>query len=152
MKTSEIIKGLRICGRGDGCQSCPLENHPNTSAGNLCDGQLMRDAADALEKLNDFEHRQLAIVMAENSRLKAKSRAPANTPLTLDELRKMDGDWVWLIDAKHPEYIGWYNVRPFHDGSGGIKLYGIYNDYYERAVTSGSVKVYARKPEGSETT
>lgn len=66
MEISEIIKGLRVCARGDGCQSCPLENHPEIP-GNQCDGQLMREAADNLEKLNDFEHSQLAIVMAENA-------------------------------------------------------------------------------------
>lgn len=74
--------------------------------------------------------------------------APENKPLTLEQLRQMDGDWVWLIDTRHSEYNGWYNVRPFHDGS-GIELYGVDNNYYERAITTDRVKAYARKSEVS---
>ena len=82
--------------------------------------------------------------------IKALNRRPApeNKPLTLEQLRQMDGDWVWLIDTRHSEYNGWYNVRPFHDGS-GIELYGVDNNYYERAITTDRVKAYARKSEVS---
>lgn len=64
-------------------------------------------------------------------------------PLTLEQLRMMGGAWVWLKDTKHPEYDGWYNIRPFHDGSGKIEFYGVDNNFYERAVAWGRVKIYA---------
>ena len=112
-------------------------------------------SADALEKLIlDIEDRMTLDVrervVLHDAVTALRRAAPENKALTLDELRGMDGGWVWLIDTEHPEYDGWYNVRPFHDGSGGIELYGVDNNYYERAITAGSVKVCACKPEGSE--
>ena len=73
-----------------------------------------------------------------------------NKPLTLEQLRQMDGAWVWLVDTERPEYNGWYNVRPFHGGNHDIELYGVDNNYYVRAITNGRIKVYAHKPEQEE--
>jgi hypothetical protein len=73
-----------------------------------------------------------------------------NEPLTLEQLRKMLDGWVWLVDSEHPGFNGWYTVRPFHGGGDRIEFWGVDNAYYELAITAGSVKVYARKPEGNE--
>ena len=34
--------------------------------------------------------------------------APANDPLTLDELRGMDKEPVWIDEREEPKYSGWY--------------------------------------------
>lgn len=73
--------------------------------------------------------------------------APENKALTLEQLRQMDGSWVWLVDEKIPDYNGWYKVVT---DSNDFTLRGIDNDYYQSAFTHGIAKAYVRKPEGSD--
>ena len=84
----------------------------------------------------------------DNEAAKAWNRRakPGNKPLTLEQLRQMDGSWVWLVDEKIPDYNGWYKVVA---DSNYFTLRGIDNDYYQSAFTYGIAKAYARKPEGS---
>ena len=72
---------------------------------------------------------------------------PENKALTLEQLRKMDSSYVWLVDEKIPGYNGWYKVVADNNN---FTLRGIDNDYYQSAFTHGIAKAYARKPEGGE--
>ena len=76
----------------------------------------------------------------------ARRTTPENKALTLEELRKMNGNWVWLIDKKFPSYNGWYKV----ESDSEVTLRGIDNDYYQSAFTHGIAKAYTCKLEGSE--
>ena len=68
---AKIIMALRCCGNTDtkrpDCEHCP-------AMGPMCVKRMLEGAADLLER--DAE--------------------PTNDPLTLEELRKMDGEPVWL--------------------------------------------------------
>lgn len=78
--------------------------------------------------------------------------APENKPLTLEQLRQMDGEPVWWWNKSHAPVcticIARFNEVSFvdfdysHDDSTGIVK-------YERWVKWG-FKPYARKPEGSK--
>ena len=63
LSIEELISALRYCANEGTCNKCPL----NGDIG--CIYSLFEKAADALEQLNDFEHSQLAKMLAENTRL-----------------------------------------------------------------------------------
>ena len=67
METPEIVTGLRDLVKDRESFICADE--PDSVF--VHDKDVLNAAADALEKLNDFEHSQLAIVMAENAQLRA---------------------------------------------------------------------------------
>lgn len=75
---------------------------------------------------------------------------PANEPLTLDELREMDGEPVWVEDVKHWALIdiekgGQWDGVPFAVwAENGVKF--TYN------VESRDLHCYRRPPEGEEET
>ena len=75
---------------------------------------------------------------------------PLNDPLTLDELREMDGEPVWIEDVKHWALIdiekgGQWDGVPFAIwAENGVKF--TYN------VESRDLHCYRRPPEGEEDT
>ena len=75
---------------------------------------------------------------------------PPNEPLTLDELREMDGEPVWVEDVKHWALIdiekgGQWDGVPFAVwAENGVKF--TYN------VESRDLHCYRRPPEGEEET
>ena len=168
MEVPELIAVLRS--HGVGCFSCGYEH-------NCRDGHcaLMQQAADALERLNDFEHSQLAQVMAENAKLRRAT--PENTPpicpllsdnevkqpcvegpcpvmlnepLTMDQLKRMADKRVWVQFFR----IGMYGLVAYHsdpDGDDGDDVYITNNlggrDTFEKIISQGG-EIYARKPDG----
>ncbi len=91
--------------------------------------------ADILSEKRDYE---LAI-----SALQNYAPQPENKPLTLEQLRQMDGDPVWIADA---EVYGILSVE-----RDGLFVYGEYGSgiQYCWSVKKRKLKLYARKPEGS---
>ena len=78
----------------------------------------------------------------------APTLTPPNEPLTLDELRQMDGEPVWVEDVKHWALIdiekgGQWDGVPFAVwAENGVKF--TYN------VESRDLHCYRRPPEGEE--
>ncbi|MDD3230827.1 MAG: hypothetical protein PHE09_16665 [Oscillospiraceae bacterium] len=105
LTVDEMVKALRCCASGSCNEECPYFD------GTIrCMNGLMQQTADALEKLNDFEHSQCAKLLADNARLKAELNCyatPENKPLTVDELRKMDGEPVWIPIPDGSGYGDW---------------------------------------------
>lgn len=99
MEVNELIKALRCCGNTDykepDCDNCPLR-------GRMCVKRMLKGAAEALEELQA----QLAKVAL------SAQEAEKNEPLTLDELRQMDGEPVYLVNMETPYgwNDGWYLV------------------------------------------
>lgn len=90
MKTEELVAALRKCGSvGAGCDGCPFENGGAIDA-EWCGDALVRAAADRLEGYVDRCKRYADEIME----LRERGR---NDPLSLDELRKMDGEPVWVV-------------------------------------------------------
>lgn len=90
MKTEELVAALRKCGSvGAGCDGCPFENSGAIDE-DWCGDALVRAAADRLEEYVDRCARFSEEIMV----LQEKQR---NDPLTLDELKKMDGEPVWVV-------------------------------------------------------
>ena len=76
--------------------------------------------------------------------------APANPPLTPDELREMDGEPVWCVDdgrGNLPDLTGWYLVDAVSEGLISVK--GICVGF---AKFDGRCGIYRHKPEREETT
>lgn len=71
---------------------------------------------------------------------------PANDPLTLEQLRSMDGEPVWIEsgDGAVCAYSGWAIVGRYYDDT--IALYVPDNVYYEAAIRHGTVLAYRRPP------
>ena len=90
MKTEELVADLRQCGSvGAGCDGCPFESGGAINAV-WCGDALVRAAADRLEGYVDRCKRYADEIME----LRERGR---NDPLSLDELRKMDGEPVWVV-------------------------------------------------------
>lgn len=136
MGIPELIKALRRNMVETGNLVCLGCGHEHSCSTRGC--AIMREAADSLERLNDFEHSQLALVRAENTTLKAelnRRAAPENKPLTLEQLRGMDGEPVYMVYAGNT-YDGW-------------RLSGDAQDYVYDVQNRGAT-AYARKPEAGE--
>lgn len=90
MKTEELVAALRKCGSvGAGCDGCPFENS-GTFDEDWCGDALVLAAADRLEGYVDRCKRYAEEIME----LRERGR---NDPLSLDELRQMDGEPVWVV-------------------------------------------------------
>lgn len=75
----ETIAALRYCASGESCKGCPLGQHDGITCAGFSD--MLRKAASLLER--DTE--------------------PPNEPLTLEELRGMDGEPVWVEFVGKPD-------------------------------------------------
>jgi len=102
-----------------------------------CDGKNCEACSLCTENEEDECNFSLAIDIEE----------PENKPLTLEQLRQMDGKPVWVVsgDGAVCAYSGWAIVGRYYDDT--VALYVPDNVYYEAAVLHGTVLVYARKPE-----
>ena len=90
MKTEELVAALRKCGSvGAGCDGCPFENGGAIDAV-WCGDAFVLAAADRLEEYVDRCKRYAAEIMVLREQ-------QSNDPLSLDELRQMDGEPVWVV-------------------------------------------------------
>lgn len=90
MKTEELVAALRQCGSvGAGCDGCPFENSGAFDE-DWCGDALVRAAADRLEGYVDRCKRYADEIMELREQ-------QSNDPLSLDELRQMDGEPVWVV-------------------------------------------------------
>jgi len=71
-----------------------------------------------------------------------------NEPLTVDELRQMIGQWVWVESKDVLCPNGWYRVEPQFRET--ISLAGVDGTIYETSITNGDSAVYRRPPEAGE--
>ncbi len=77
-----------------------------------------------------------------------RAATEANAPLTLDELREMDGEPVYLVDTERPQKSGWSLVGLHYTGTTCFVMQD--DTYYETAIHTGRIIVYRRPPEGGE--
>lgn len=68
-----------------------------------------------------------------------------NEPLTVDELRKMIGQWVWVESKDVLCPNGWYRVEPQFRET--ISLAGVDGTIYETSIANGDSAAYLRPPE-----
>lgn len=141
MEITEIIKALRMC-----CDA-GVEQTP----------ELLCEAADALEQLNGATPKNKPLEMSPKHKaalteLVEMMNEDENKPLTLEELRKMQKQYVWIVDSD-PDmtFSGWAVC----DGE------AVYYLYFNKDCPIGSASIdlddgygktwlaYSRKPEGS---
>ena len=81
--------------------------------------------------------------------VKANRRAQRpNEPLTVDELRKMIGQWVWVESKDVLCPNGWYRVEPQFRET--ISLAGVDGTIYETSITNGDSVSYRCPPKAGE--
>ena len=106
MKTlDEVTKALSICGRHPDCKGCPYENvsYP-TEIGNTCKDIMHYDALYYMQDRSD-------------------ECQEANSPLTWDELREMEGKPVWVEFEKNGNH--WLIITDIKsNGAVGRGVYG----------------------------
>jgi hypothetical protein len=111
----------------------------------------MRAAVNTLESLiaeRDGYKEQLCAALAENTRLAQRIQQPSK-PLTVKELRKMIGKWVWVESKDVLCPNGWYRVEPQFRET--ISLAGVDGTCYESSITNGDNVAYHHPPEAGET-
>jgi hypothetical protein len=86
-----------------------------------------------------------AVEMAEESITRAQQ---PNEPLTVDKLRQMIGQWVWVESKDVLCPNGWYRVEPQFRET--ISLAGVDGTIYETSITNGDSVSYRRPPEAGE--
>jgi len=82
--------------------------------------------------------------------LREKQEREDPQQLTLDELRKMDGQPVWITVSGNSaacNYSGWAIVGRYYDGT--VALYVPCNAYYEAAIRHGTLIAYRFPPKKS---
>ena len=114
-----------------------------------CDARDMWNAVTELEDMalhpsikKRLSAETLAIAIAAISEKAGQNRRPAteNKPLTLEELRQMEGQPVWVETMQEWRivYIGVEN---------DVRLYSIFNTISAKHVLDNEGRIYARKPE-----
>lgn len=106
----------------------------------------LKETISTFERHHELDEENRAIIL---SALRTQQERENPKPLSLDELREMDGEPVWIEsgDGAVCAYSGWAIVGRYYDDS--VALYVPGNVYYEAAVRHGTVIVYAHKPGGS---
>jgi len=73
-----------------------------------------------------------------------------NEPLTLEQLREMDGEPVWIVDIKHPEYSGWMQ-HAYDEDEYNLVAFWIFGNEVESTYSvddyGNTWLAYCRKPE-----
>ena len=112
MDYEKILESLKICSEvGTSCEGCSGRGERH------CIANLTNAAAIAIETLlHEFgmARRERDVVtkrMIELEQETVTNRNGLNEPLTLDELRKMDGEPVWVQSPGVPEYGRWAIVE-----------------------------------------
>ena len=103
--------------------------------------------ADEVEKLNrravpENPRRKSGTESAENGSASAPDGG-GNRPLTLEQLRQMDGEPVWVKNNAHPEYSEW----KICNGDGESHYYFSNGAAYELNHYGKAWLAYARRPE-----
>lgn len=79
--------------------------------------------------------------------LRAQAKAEKNEPLTVEELREMDGEPIYLFSEKYELDNGWSVCRGGYTDRDGTKwIKTDYGDYAEKSIECGDVRAYRRKP------
>ena len=112
MDYEKILESLKICSEvGTSCEGCSGRGERH------CIANLTKAAAIAIETLLhalDMARRERDAVtrhMIELEQETVTNRNGLNEPLTLDELRRMDGEPVWVQSPGVPEYGRWAIVE-----------------------------------------
>ena len=129
MEISKIIKALKFCiSQTDHTCYEEMEECPYSNCLIDCQDRLMKEAADALEKLN--------------------CAAPENKPLTLEQLREMDGEPVWVKEIDGTGCGEWTIIDI---GAQTEMLKALSPDTGYKEYNYGKTWLaYAREPEGSK--
>lgn len=109
MDYEKILESLKICSEvGTSCEGCSGRGERH------CIANLTKAAAIAIETLLhalDMAKRERDVVTKRMIELEKETVANRNEPLTLDELRRMDGEPVWVQSPGVPEYGRWAIVE-----------------------------------------
>lgn len=106
-----------------------------------------KEAIDYLTPISEsarLENYAAALKLAIDA-LRAQAAPPPNDPLTLEELREMDGEPVW-IESKTAQYGNYWLIQV----DGGIVSFrnrAGYGFRFEEVTDGWSSKIYRRKPE-----
>lgn len=93
------------------------------------------------------ECEDIAALCAAIALLRTHPGSQPNDPLTLDELREMDGEPVWIEWGGHPQ-AGWALVRVWSKASNTVYLtYHNGNTDLIHFVLNDGGEIYRRKPE-----
>lgn len=115
----------------------------------LEDGEWWDSLDEFYETVNpEFQKLHDAVDMA-LSALRAQAEAEKNEPLTLDELREMDGEPVWVeVPDGYKHYNGWALVDVTWKKNNVIYLVRAHGPVNPcEAVLKNGWKIYRRKPE-----
>lgn len=104
--------------------------------------EIIEECSDDLQKELTEQKKHFEVALAA---LQEKSE-PRH--LTLDELRQMDGQPVYLVSGAGAvcSFSGWAIVGRYYDNT--LALYVPENVYYEAAIKHGTVIAYDRPPGG----
>lgn len=72
---------------------------------------------------------------------------PPNDPLTVEELRGMDGEPVWCRSEHRPEGAGWYLVRAAASLPGDFIAVGLTRSIPCAGIETGYWEAYRHRPE-----
>lgn len=104
-------------------------------------------AAELRSKLQVYEK---AGTLAEVEAIIQEKRDIENLqPLTLDELKQMDGEPVYMVNSESSSKNGWCIVGKYYDGS--MALFCPDNTWYTYAVKTGYIQAYRHKPREEKT-
>ncbi|WOC33025.1 MULTISPECIES: hypothetical protein [Caproicibacterium] len=171
MGIPELIKALRRNMVETGNLVCLGCGHEHSCSTRGC--AIMREAADSLERLNDFEHSQCAKLLAENEALTKQlsvkseqleslrtifyevtgsvpSKAPKNKPLTLKQLRGMDGEPVWIVLLNIAKQSRYEIVTEVHEDGIWMVCADDDNDYAAFGLYGKTWLAYRRPPKAGE--
>ena len=140
MNADEIVKALEAEILCEGC--------PHNGGGCFDDGCWYVSAADLIEsqqaQLADKDTLLDAAIAGQETLQAQLAAQQSNEPLTLDELRGMDGEPVW------ESWTGsWRIVTTAHDGE-TTSLYNVYNSISAKSVLYNDGLIYRRPPERSK--
>lgn len=95
---NKLADALRNCAYENSCNGCPFA----LTGDNDCKEDMMIFAADMIERLNDFDKTQSAILLEKNAKLETELAAYEDIGLAPDEIKnslRMQG-LVWLQRIK----------------------------------------------------
>lgn len=123
---------------------CVLHSCNNEYSLEITEGEISVWAGDACVAVFDTENNHIADVSE-----------MINKPLTLEELRGMDGEPVWVsfTDDDDGKHAGWYSVNVVSDNITLVSIAG--EKVYLYVMVKGEdrmyqVSAYRRKPEAKE--
>ena len=121
---------------------CPFCGYPAIDAGQIdSQGTLEICCSHCGAMIRELDYKQLV------DEWNRRAQQP-NEPLTVDELREMIGQWVWVESKDVLCPNGWYRVEPqFREA---VSLEGVDGTIYETSIANGDSAAYRRPPEEGE--